>query len=292
MDGMWYGDAVIKTAALRGKAVRSLAVTDFTDYRQKAEQQAIAEHRRFINEQMEQARAVSGERSRSLANAIAANGLMLRGMEVGFVTGELNYQAIREISEGIEKTRAFQSLMADGSGERLAQNGSVDALVRDLLARDRELSDAEPPTRPAVDVMRGIEAKVRARTAQPRDFATLAAAHRMTTWRGKGPAPDGKIIDLERHDINKPLDGKMLREETDRVMADPDFQYLIEHEKPESLYINALRFHGMAFEQYPQRAEKLRALETERSKDTEKSAGAAKPKEPAAPQRNEQGPAR
>ena len=248
--------------------MRSLAVTDFTNYRQKAEQQGIAEHRRFINEQMALSREAhdDAQRSCSLADAIAANGLLLRGMDVGFITGELNYPAIREISEGIRKTRAFQSLMADGSGERLAKNGSVDALVRELQARDRELSEADPPTRPAIDVMRDVEAKVRARTAQTRDFATLAAAHRMTTWRGKGPAPDGKIIDLVRHDINKPLDGKMLHEETDRVMADPDFQYLMAHEKTEALYFNALRFHGMAFEQYPKRAESLRERETQQNR--------------------------
>ena len=276
--------------------MRSLAVTDFTNYRQKVEQKGIAEHRKFINEQMAQARNApnDAQRSRSLANVIAANGMLLRGMDVGFITGELNYQAIREISDGIQKTRAFQSLMADGGGERLAQNGSVDALVRDLQARDRELSEAEPPTRPAIDVMRGIEAKVRARTAQPRDFATLAAAHRMTTWRGKGPAPDGKIIDLVRHDVNKPLDGKMLREETDRVMVDPDFQYLMGHEKQEALYINALRFHGMAFEQYPKRAEALREREAVRTKTSpEQAKSAAEPEkaEPTAPQKTENGPA-
>ena len=270
--------------------MRWLAVTDFTNYRQKVEQKGIAEHRKYINAQMAQARDAPDDarRSRSLANVIAANGLLLRGMDVGFVTGELNHQAIREISDGIQNTRAFQSLMADGSGERLAQNGSVDALVRDLQARDRELSEADPPTRPAIDIMRGVEAKVRARTAQPQDFATLAAAHRMTTWRGKGPAPDGKIIDLVRHDINRPLDGKMLREETDRVMADPDFQYLMGHEKPEALYINALRFHGMAFEQYPKRAEALREREAQRNKDAAEPART----EPAAPQKKEQGPAR
>ena len=270
--------------------MRTLAVTDFTSYRQKVELEGINNHRNYINEQMALSRAATddAQRSHSLANVIAANGLMLRGMDVGFITGELDYQAIREISEGIQNTRAFRSLMADGSGERLAKNGSVDALVRDLQERDRELSEAEPPTRPAIDVMRGIEAKVRARTAQPRDFAMLAAAHRMTTWRGKGRAPDGKIIDHESHDINRPLDGKMLREETDRVMADPDFQYLMGHERQESLYLNALRFHGMALEQYPQRANQLRAREAERTGAAPERSEA----ENAAPQKGEQGPAR
>lgn len=266
----------------------SLAATDFTNYRQKTEQQGIANHRRYISEQMALSRDApdGARRSRSLANAIAANGLLLRGMDVGFITGEVNDQAVREIAEGIEKTRAFQSLMADGSGERLAKNGSVDALVCGLQERDRALSEAEPPTRPAIDVMRGIEAKVRAGTAQPRDFATLAAAHRLTTWRGKGPAPDGKIIDLVRHDVNKPLDGQLLREETERVMADPDFQYLMGHEKQETLYRNALRFHGTAFEQYPQRASQLRTREAER-------AGAERPRAAdAAPRGKERDPAR
>ena len=270
--------------------MRPLAGTGFTNYRQELEQQGIANHRKYINDQMALARDAPDDarRSRSLANVIAANGLLLRGMAVGFVTGELNYQAIREISEGIEKTRAFQSLMADGSGERLAKNGSVDALVRGLQEREHKLSEAELPTRPAIDVMRGIEAKVRARTAQPRDFAMLAAAHRMTTWRGKGPAPDGKLVDQVRHDFEKPLDGQMLREETDRVMADPDFQYLMGHERQESLYLNALRFHGMALEQYPQRANQLRAREAERTGAAPEQTSA----ENAAPQKGEQGPAR
>lgn len=229
------------------------------------------------------------QRSRCLANAVAANGMLLRGMEAGFITGELNHQVIREISEGIRNTRAFQSLMSDGSGERLAKNGSVDALLRDIQERDRELSKEELPTRSANDVIRGVQAKVRARTAQPRDFAMLVAAHRMSTWRGKGPAPDGKMVDIVRRDLNKRLDGRMLSEETNRVMEDPDFRYVMGHEKQENLYINALRFKGNAFEQYPRRAEKLRSLEAERNKT-----GQRVPERtgPAAPQKKELGPVR
>ena len=52
---------------------------------------------------MTQARdtADAAQRSQHLANAVAANGMLLRGMEVGFITGELNYRAINEISQGI-----------------------------------------------------------------------------------------------------------------------------------------------------------------------------------------------
>ena len=67
-------------------------MADFTDYRRKVEQQGVEEHRKFINEQMEQARVApdAAQRSRHPANAVAAGGLLLRGMEVGFITGELN----------------------------------------------------------------------------------------------------------------------------------------------------------------------------------------------------------
>ena len=261
--------------------MRSLAATDFSNYRQNIERQSIAAHREFIDAQMAQAREAvdDAQRSGSLANVIAANGMLLRGMEVGFITGEPDYQAIREIAEGIQATRAFRNLMADGGGERLAKNGSVDALVRDLQERDLALSEEELAARPAMDVIRGIQTKVRARTAQPRDFAMLAAAHRMTTWKGKICAPDGKIVDTVRHDVSKQLDGKMLREEAGRVMADPDFQYLIEHEKTESLYINALRANGAAFGQYRKRAGQLRAREAER--------GGTERVPPAAPQKSE-----
>lgn len=271
--------------------MRPLATTDFMDYRRKVEIKGINNHRNYINEQMSQARDATDDarRSQCLANVIAANGLMLRSMDVGFVTGDLNYKAIQEISAGIENTQAFRSLMADGSGERLAKNGSVDALVRDLQERDRELAEKEPPSRPAIDVIRGVQAKVRARTAQPRDYAALVAAYRLSSMEGKWRAPDGKLIDTVRHDVTRQLDGKMLGEETDRVMLDPDFQYLMGHEKQESLYINALRANGMAFQQYPQRVEKLRTLEAERSKSGQRE---AEQTEPIAPQKNEQGPVR
>lgn len=202
------------------------------------------------------------KRSQHLANAVAANGMLLRGLAVGFVTGELNYKAIQEISHGLQNTRAFQSLMKD-RGEQLAQNGSVESLVQDLQDRDRQLSEAMP-SRPAIEVIRGIQAKVRASTAQPRDYATLVAAHRLSSWKGKAAAPDGKMVDVVRRDINRQLDGRLLSEEAERVMADKDFQYLMKHEPKESLSVNALRLNGAALEQYPKRAKQLRAREQEK----------------------------
>ena len=257
-------------------------MADFTDYRRKTEQKGIEEHRKFIHEQMSQARETpdAAQRSRHLANAVAANGMLLRGMEVGFITGELNYRAISEISQGIQKTSAFRSLMAD-RGEQLAQTGSVDALVRDLQARDRELSKGEQPSRRAIEVIHGVQAKARARTAQPRDYATLVAVHRLSSWKGKALAPDGKMVEVVRRDVNRQLDGTMLGEETEKVLKDPDFRYLMEHEKPESLNITALRGNGAALEQYAKRAEQLRRRETEQARDS-----------PTAPQKTEQGPVR
>ncbi len=242
-------------------------MADFTDYRRKVEQKGVEEHRKFINEQMLQARetADAAQRSQHLANAVAANGMLLRGMEVGFITGELNYRAIHDISQGIQKTSAFRSLMAD-TGEQLAQSGSVDALVRDLQARDRELSESEQPNRRAIDVIHGVQAKARARTAQPRDYAALVAVHRLSSWKAKALAPDGKMVEVVRRDVNRQLDGTMLSEETDRVMNDPDFKYIMEHEKPETLNINTLRGSGIAMEQYPKRAEQLRQREAEPTK--------------------------
>ena len=260
----------------------------FIDYRAQAERLGIQNHREYINTQMAKACDAPDDALRSLhlANAIAANGLMLRSMDVGFITGELNYKAIREISEGIQGTRAFRSLMADGNGKRLAENGSIDAMVHDLQERDRELSEVELPTRPAIDVIRGVQAKVRARTAQPRDYATLVAAHQLSSWKGKTVAPDGKTVDVVRRDLNRQLDGKMLGKETDRVLEDPDFQYLMEHEKLETLYINTLRIHGIGFEKYKNRVEVLRQREAEQAKTAPEQAEA----EPAAPQKKESSP--
>ena len=257
-------------------------MADFTDYRREVEQKGVEEHRKFINEQMTQARDTpdAAQRSQHLANAVAANGMLLRGMEVGFITGELNYRAINEISQGIQKTRAFRSLMAD-RGEQLAQSGNVDALVRDLQAEDRELSEGEQPSRQAIEIVRGIQAKARARTAQPRDYAALAAVHRLSSWKGKALAPDGKMVEVVRRDVNRQLDGTMLGEETEKVLKDPDFRYIMEHEKPESLNITALRGNGAALEQYAKRAEQLRQRETEQARDS-----------PTAPQKTEQGPVR
>ena len=257
-------------------------MADFTDYRREVEQKGVEEHRKFINEQMTQARdtADAAQRSQHLANAVAANGMLLRGMEVGFITGELNYRAINEISQGIQKTRAFRSLMAD-RGEQLAQTGSVDTLVHDLQERDRELSAGEQPSRQAIKVIRGVQAKARARTAQPRDYAALVAVHRLSSWKGKALAPDGKMVEVVRRDVNRQLDGKMLGEETDKVLKDPDFKYIMEHERPESLNINVLRSNGIALEQYPKRAEQLRQREAEQARAS-----------PETQQKTEEGPAR
>ena len=245
---------------------RPLAVTDVSNYRSHIEQKGIEEHRSYINTQMQQARETRdpAQRSRCLSNAIAANGMLLRGMEVGFITAEPNYKAIQDISQGIQTTRAFRSLMED-CGERLAQNGSVDALVRDLQERDRQLAENELPSRPAIEVIHGIQAKVRAQTAQPRDFAMLVATHRLSSWRGKTRAPDGKVLDVVRRDLSRQLDGRTLGEEAERVMQDPDFRYVMRHEKKENLYLSALRVNGTALEQYPRRAEQLRAREAEKS---------------------------
>jgi len=237
-----------------------------TDYQKKIEQKGITEYRGYIDEQMSQAReALDAEkRSQHLANAVAANGMLLRGLAVGFVTGELNYKAIQEISRGLQNTQAFQSLMKD-SGEQLAQNGTVETLVRSLQKRDRELAEAQP-SRPAIEVIQGIQAKVRAGTVQPRDYATLVAAHRLSSWKGKAAAPDGKMVDVVRRDVNRRLDGRLLSEETERIMADKDFQYLMKHEPKESLGVNALRLNGAALEQYAKRANQLRAREQEKQK--------------------------
>ena len=257
-------------------------MADYTDYRREVEQKGVEEHRKFIHEQMTQARDTpdAAQRSQHLANAVAANGMLLRGMEVGFITGELNYRAINEISQGIQKTQAFRSLMAD-RGEQLAQTGSVDTLVHDLQARDRELSAGEQPSRQAIEVIRGIQAKARARTAQPRDYATLVAVHRLSSWKGKALAPDGKMVEVVRRDVNRQRDGKMLGEETEKVLKDPDFKYIMEHERPESLNINVLRSNGIALEQYPKRAEQLRQREAERARAS-----------PETQQKTEEGPAR
>ena len=124
-----------------------------------------------------------------------------------------------------------------------------------LQDRDRKLSAQELPSRPAIEVIRGIQAKVRARTAQERDYATLAAAHRLSSWQGKETAPDGKLVDVVRRDLNRQLEGEALSGETERVLKDPDFQYLMKHEKRESLSVSALRLNGAALGQYAKRTE-------------------------------------
>ena len=262
--------------------MRPLAERQFSDYRNRIERKSIEEYRKYIEAQMARARetADAAERFRCLANAVAANGLLLRGMDVGFITGKLNHQAIAEISNGIQTSEAFRSLM-ESSGEELAANGNVDALVRDLQDRDRALSRAKAPSRAAIDVIRDVQIKVQARMAQPRDYATLVAAHRLSSWEGRARAPDGKMLNVVRRDLNRELDGRALGEETERVLADPDFKYVMRRERKESLYLNALRADGIALGQYPKRAEQLRARETQRGEEV-----------PAVPERVSNGPAR
>ena len=246
--------------------MRPLAVTNFLDYGKEIERQSIEEHRNYIRGQMQQARLSpdAARRSECLANVLAANGLMLRGMDVGFISAKPNYKAIQDTSRDIQATAAFRSLMED-SGERLAKGGDVDALVRELQDRDRKLSGRDMGDRPAIDVIRAAQAKVRARTAQPRDYAMLAAANRLSARRGQEAAPDGRLVEVVRRELNMPLSGKELSAETDRVLSDPDFRYFMKHEKRERLYVSALRLNGSALEQYPRRAEQLRAAEARRT---------------------------
>ena len=252
--------------------MRSLAVSNISDYQKKIANESIQGHRDFIQTQLTKARAATdaAERSACLANVIAANGLLLRGMELGFISGKPNFKAISDISRGIQATDSFQSLMED-SGERLAREGNVDGLVLALQDRDRKLSAQELPSRPAIEVIRGIQAKVRARTAQERDYAALAAAHRLSSWQGKETAPDGKLVDVVRRDLNRQLSGEELSGETERVLKDPDFQYLMKHEKRESLSVSALRLNGAALGQYAKRTEQLRQRETEHAAPAKQS---------------------
>ena len=80
--------------------MRSLAVSNISDYQKKIANESIQGHRDFIQTQLTKARAATdaAERSACLANVIAANGLLLRGMELGFISGKPNFKAISDIS--------------------------------------------------------------------------------------------------------------------------------------------------------------------------------------------------
>ena len=219
----------------------------------------------YIAEQMAKARTAetSQERTECLANAIAANGLWLRALDIGYRPDKPYFPEIEKTSKGIRDSKAFQSLMADGNDKTLAEAGSVDLLVRSLKDKAEQLKDDEPD-RPAIETIRDIQVKVQARTATRRDFAKLAAVQSLTARRKTVEGPDGEKKELVDRDITARVSGKALREETERVMQDADFQYLMEHEHMENLRLNALRLQGVGFARYGARASQLRELEAQR----------------------------
>jgi len=232
----------------------------------------------YIASQMEAARRAETpqQRAHCLAGAISANGLWIRAQEIGFIPEELPMSVISRTAEAIEKSRAFQKLMADENSRKLAESGSLHEIIDRLTEKAEELESAEPD-RTAAETIHGIQVKVQTKNASPRDFARLVAVHRLAVRPVRERLPDGTVRTVARPDLDAVVNGKRLREETERVLNDDDFRYLMKHEHPENLRINALRLRGVGFERYQDRAVQLRRQEREKNAEQEKKrAGAAR----------------
>lgn len=216
----------------------------------------------YIAGQMEAARTAASpeERASCLANAVAANGLWLRALEIDFVPPKLPLDVIGHSSSEIQKTRAFREFMADGSGERLADTGSIDAVVEALKNKAEALEQSEPDA-PAINTIHEIQVKVQSRTSSPRDFARLVAVHRLCARHEEARQTDGAPKKAAERELTRRISASALREETDRVLRDEDFQYLMKHEHSENLRINALRANGAGFERFRARVSRMREQE-------------------------------
>ncbi|MBE6069847.1 MAG: hypothetical protein E7211_19465 [Clostridium lundense] len=219
----------------------------------------------FIARRMDEARAADTpeKRRECLAEAIAANGLYLRAREIAFYPDRPYFPAIQKISGEILKSRAFAELMADGGDRTFAETGNVSALVEKLKEKNDALNaEGHDPT--ASEVIEDVQKKARTWLATPRDYAKLVAAYRLSSWKETVELRNGKTRDELRCDYQKRMDAGELNEETEHVLKDPDFRYLMKHENKATLQLNAVNMFGISFLNYSERAEKLREIETQR----------------------------
>ena len=114
------------------------------------------------------------------------------------------------------------------------------------------------------EVIYDVQEKARTLMATPRDYAKLVAAYHLSSWKETVDLSNGKTRSELRYDYEKRLDGGELNEETERVLKDPDFQYLMKHEKKTVLQLNAVNLYGINFLRYPERVEKMKMIEAQR----------------------------
>ena len=235
----------------------------------------------YISRRMEDARRAETpeERSRCLADSAAAHGLYLRAAALGFFPEKPVMPATRKISDEIVRSKAFCELMANGGDRSFAESGDVNALVQSIKEKNDELNRGEQDMT-AGDVIRTIQKKAGAWLATPRDYARLVAAYRLSSWREPVELNDGKVKKELRCDYQKRLDGGELNEETERVLEDKDFQYLMKHENKATLQLNAVNLFGVNFLHYAERAEKLREKESQRRRSVIEGENAERETEP------------
>ena len=219
----------------------------------------------LIARRMEEARRAetSEERMRCLAEAVAANGLYQRAREIAYYPDKPYFPAINKIAGEVLKSRAFVELMADGGDRSFAEAGSVSALTESIKTRNDALN-AEIPDQTVSEVVEDVQEKARTWLATPRDYAKLVAAYHLSSRKETVDLRNGKSRSELRYDYEKRLDGDELNKETERVLKDPDFQYLMKHENKATLQLNAVNLYGINFLHYSERAEKLREIEAKR----------------------------
>lgn len=219
----------------------------------------------FIAQRMREARDADTpeKRSRCLAEAVAAYGLYLRAKEISFYPEKPFFPAINKISGEIVKSKAFGELMAGGGDKSFAEAGNVSTLTARLKAKNDALNtEGRDPT--VNEVIYDVQEKARTLMATPRDYAKLVAAYHLSSWKETVDLSNGKTRSELRYDYEKRLDGGELNEETERVLKDPDFQYLMKHEKKTVLQLNAVNLYGINFLRYPERVEKMKMIEAQR----------------------------
>ena len=239
----------------------------------------------YIVEQMAKARAAvtPEERFRAIANVLAANGLWIRTADIDNASGQtqpLNHAAIEKISVEICTDKGFRILMFYSVYVHPDAGNPLDRLTNHPHGKAESLKNKEPD-QTALEAILAIQQKVKAGTETPEDYAKLIAVHHLSGWTetgipcgadgekteaGRGAdriVCGGMAVEKERRDLNRRLDGGQIRMETERVMRDPDFQYLMKHESRALLRLNALRMYGIGFCGYAGRVRQLQMAERE-----------------------------
>ena len=213
----------------------------------------------YISERLECARnaKTSRECSSYLAEAIAANGLWQFGIIIGKLPDRPNIRGIELLSNKIQNYKAFQSLTENGKCKNLAEAGNIEIILNILRQKDLELAEEQLTFAPA-EVISDILLRIHLHLATEWDFAELVAAYNLASIPLAVEQHNGKYKNVVHYNWDQELDNARLREETERVLHDPDFQYYMRNESPLNLITCACSCNGVQFPYYSERVKRMR----------------------------------